>query len=141
MSSPRCSTCQEPLPPSAKTGRPRRYCSKRCRDEAFRERAALRIVDAQIFEPAEGAPPVSEAVLRQITIDAIAEALDNKPPAPPEDQLIAAVIETKVLARNYKRLSREVRPDLSWRAERMHDTMTDAVGRLFEGVADDQTND
>lgn len=97
-------------------------------------------MDSQIFEPVSDQPPLTEAQLRQITIDAIAEALDNKPPAPPEEQLIAAVIETKVLARNYKRLSREVRPDLSWRAERMSDTMTDAVGRLFDGVADDPSN-
>ena len=39
---PRCANCQGPLPPPAWTGRPRIYCSERCRDEAAATRYAER---------------------------------------------------------------------------------------------------
>lgn len=38
---PCCETCSAPLE-TACTGRPRRYCSHRCRTAAWRERDALR---------------------------------------------------------------------------------------------------
>lgn len=138
MSSPTCENCREPLPAPARTGRPRKTCSKRCRDALHLERQAQRLIDSEIFEPISDQPPVTEASLRRITIEALADALDNKPPAPPEERLISAVVETRVLAWNFKRLSREVRPDLSWRAELMSDSMTEDLGRIFEGVIDDQ---
>lgn len=37
---PRCANCQGPLPSPARTGRPRIYCSERCRDEAAANRWA-----------------------------------------------------------------------------------------------------
>lgn len=36
----RCVECDVPLPPAPATGRPRRYCSDRCRQAAWRDRAA-----------------------------------------------------------------------------------------------------
>lgn len=132
-----CPTCREPLPPRARTGRRRKYCSAKCRDDAYRERIAQALVDQEVFEPIEDRPPVSEAHLHRLTVEAIANALEDKPPAPPEERLAAAVIETRVLAWQYRRLSREVRPDLSWRAELMSDHMTESLGRLFEGERND----
>lgn len=85
------------------------------------------------------APPVTPEVLRALTINAIADAIEDRPEADPEDQLVAAVLETKVLAHGFHRLSREVRPDLAWRAEKMATSMTENVSRLFEGVNDEPT--
>lgn len=128
METQTCPTCREPLPPRASTGRRRIYCSDRCRDDAYRERLAQATVWESIDEQQA---PVDEETLKKITAEAISEALANKPEATPEERLAMAILESRNLAWHYNRLGRELRPDLSWRADRMSDSILTALRRLF----------
>lgn len=123
-----CPICREALPPRAKTGRTRLYCSARCRDEAYRNR----IAQSEVWESLDQEPaPIDEEVLKRLTVEAVAEALANKPEATPEEQLAMAILESRNLAWHYKKIGQEIRPDLAWRAERMSDSILTALRRLF----------
>lgn len=122
-----CPTCREPLPPRASTGRPRKYCSARCRDDAYRERLAQQ----EVWQTLDDVQPVDDASLKRMTAEAVAEALNGIPNKSPEDRLAQAILETRNLAWHYRKLSRELRPDLGWRAERMGDSLLSTLRRLF----------
>lgn len=122
-----CPSCREPLPARASTGRPRKYCSARCRDDAYRERLAQQ----EVWQRLDDVQPIDEESLKRMTAEAVAEALNGLPNASPEDRLAQAILESRNLAWHYKALSREIRPDLAWRAERMGDSIMSALRRLF----------
>ena len=120
MTMPLCAACNTPIAQPA-TGRPRLYCSPRCRKAAARARA-------QTWWPAKGAPaggavPVEEAVL-------VAQAAA----APTDEQVAAAVMECIALAGSLHRLGHEARPRLRWRCEKLAEVLDTALRDLFPGV-------
>jgi hypothetical protein len=58
----RCLTCNQPLE-QAKTGRPRKYCSRRCKRKAARERVASFGPLRRVSAPPEQPQPVPAAAL------------------------------------------------------------------------------
>jgi hypothetical protein len=113
--------------PTRKGGRQRRYCSHRCRTEAYRDRQAKHEwID---FEPAPQV--VTNQQLRAELEAVFDEVLISETRAAPEDRLARAIIESKTLASTYQELSREVEPNLSWRASRMSETLSAAIQRYF----------
>lgn len=123
------------MPPVAKTGRPRRYCSARCRDEAYRDRQA-----ADLWEPWDG--NVSDTDLaraREEMQPQVDQLLEGAKAAPPEERLARAIVETQYLAQTYHQLGSEVPPALQWRSLRMSETITAALRRFFGGIDDQQT--
>lgn len=128
MTHPTCAYCRQSLPTAAKTGRPRRYCSDACRDGAYRDRQSQAVVWEQLDEPFD---PVDEATLRALTIEAVTADLTNRPSASPEERLVRAVIETRVLATQYMRIGQLTRPELSWRAQSMSEALRKDLARYF----------
>ncbi len=113
---PRCAVCGAPLPPPAGTGagRPRLYCSHRCRQAASRARRQAWAPTAS----AEAPPP--EACL-------VAEART----ASTDEQTAAAVLEAVALAGSLRRLGREARPQLACRCELLADALDAALAEHF----------
>ena len=64
-------------------------------------------------------------------MDAMLEELEK---APPSERLAKAVIESKVLAHNFRRLEPELEPGLAWRAGEMAETIDEAVTEIFPGI-------
>jgi hypothetical protein len=124
-SSPLCQQCGANLPPAKATGRPRRYCSALCRDDAYRDRIAN-----EVWGEAQR-DVVDEAALRVLTFEGIAAELEQREAAPPEEQLTRAVIETRVLAGQYQHLAGLVHANLAWRAQAMADGLRQELARLF----------
>lgn len=58
--------------------------------------------------------------------------LEGAPPAAPEEQLAVAIVETKVLASTYRSIAKQVPGTLSWRAERMSDSLQTGLRRYFK---------
>lgn len=130
-----CRQCGAKLPPPAsKRGRPRVYCSDRCKDEAYRDRLSSEI---RWDEREVGSPVAPDVLIRETVpaIDALLEAADS---APAPERLARAVIETRVLAHNYRRLEVDLEPALAWRAGEMAETLTEAVEEIFPSVSKEQ---
>lgn len=127
MTHPTCAYCREPLPPAAKTGRKRRYCSSACRDAAYRDRQAA----SEVWETVGPADPVDEDALRAMTVEAVVAEMQGIAPASPEERLIRAVLETRVLGSQYLQLSQQVRSELAWRSQQMGEAVLDDLARYF----------
>ena len=104
MNLPLCVACNAPLTP-APTGRPRLYCSPRCRKAASRARG-------RTWEPAPGAP-VDADPLTAAFLTGRATA------APTDEQLAVVLLELHATAGSLHRLGREARPRLAWRCEKI----------------------
>ena len=123
-----CRQCGAKLPPPVtKRGRPRAYCSARCRDEAYRERLGSEIR----WDEKEFRTPIAPEVLIAETLPAVDALLEGVNAAPPPERLARAVIETRVLAHNFRRLEPDLEPALAWRAGEMAETLDSAVEDLF----------
>jgi hypothetical protein len=98
-------------------GRPRLYCSGRCRQAACRRaRAATALARAEALEPLgdeHGVLPAS---------------------AHPDEQVAQAVLEARGLAAALRRLGREARPQLAWRCEGVGSALDQALARYFQEV-------
>lgn len=73
--------------------------------------------------------PNPEAIVRAELVDVAQALLADAASAPPEDQLARAVIETRILASQYRRLEPELPRGLGWRAAE--------AGRRIDAVADE----
>jgi endogenous inhibitor of DNA gyrase (YacG/DUF329 family) len=69
MNTRTCARCGVPLEAPARSGRPRRWCSQRCRRAAYEERkaaaagaVAVRVVEVERAEKAPAKPTVDEAI-------------------------------------------------------------------------------
>ena len=113
---PFCAACNAPIVQPA-TGRPRLYCSARCRKAATRARARTWWPSEA---PAAGTVPVEEAVL-------VAQAAA----APTDDQVAAAVLECVALVGSLRRLGHEARPRLAWRCEKLAEILDAGLRDLF----------
>jgi len=121
---PLCEACGEPLPEYAGHGRPRRFCSDRCRRAASRRRAAAGSWAPAVFESAAREPASFEP--------AALEAMLLGDAASTDEQVLAAVLEAQALASLFARLARVARPQFSWRCAEIADALCAALER-FDG--------
>jgi endogenous inhibitor of DNA gyrase (YacG/DUF329 family) len=109
-----CLECGSPVRQTA-GGRPRLYCSNRCRQAAHRRRHA----GADLI-PAEHLEPLGQ------------EHGGTLPrPAPTEDQVACAILEARAIAGAFLRLGREACPQLRWRCEGVGKALSEALARYF----------
>jgi len=100
-----------------RTGRPKLYCSGRCRQAAHRRT----LTSAQLA-------PVGR-------LESIGSQCGALPPsAHPDDQVAAAILEARNLAGAFLRLGREARPQLAWRCEGVGSTLQAALIRYFKEI-------
>ena len=95
-------------------GRPRLFCSNRCRQAAHRRRHA-----ADDLFPAGSLEPVGE------------ERGILPAPAPTEDQIACAILEARAVAGAFLRLGREACPQLRWRGEGVGKALTEALACFY----------
>jgi endogenous inhibitor of DNA gyrase (YacG/DUF329 family) len=97
------------------TGRPRMYCSKPCKQAAFRRsRSVAKMVPVDHLEPlgtAHGSLPA---------------------PAHPDEQVAVAIFEARGIGAAFLRLGREARPQLAWRCEKVGKAITAALHTYFK---------
>lgn len=127
-----CRQCGTPFEVKPGRGRPRAYCSARCRDEAYRDRLARSVTWDE-----RSAPVPAERVAAE-TLPALEALIADSEAAPPQERLARAVIETRVLAHNFRRLEPDLEPGLAWRAGEMAETIDEAVDQIFPGIAEEQ---
>lgn len=119
-----CEICGHPFS-RARTGRPRRYCSDRCRKQALRERQQFTLSGPLL------AGRVDADALRVDTAAAVAAALEDARPTDPVDRLTTAVGETETLAVEYARLAKVTPKNLAVRADQMAMHLREGLDRLF----------
>jgi hypothetical protein len=95
-------------------GRPRLYCSNRCRQAAHRRGHA---VDGLL--PADRFEEVGQ------------EHGSLPPPVPTEDQVACAILEARAVAGAFLRLGREACPQLRWRCEGVGKALAEALVCYF----------
>lgn len=122
-----CQECHGPLPPAARTGRPRKWCSERCRDRRRQRRRAR-----TPFPPIAplGYPSDPESVRRR-TADAIVGALAGDAPAPAPDQAAQAIHELRWLAFRLERIQRDLPPRIGGRIGAVGRGIRDLLARHF----------
>jgi endogenous inhibitor of DNA gyrase (YacG/DUF329 family) len=99
------------------TGRPRMYCSKRCRQAAFRRSGSI----AKLV-------PVDH-------METVGTAHGTLPaPAHPDDQVARAIFEARGIGAAFFRLGREARPALAWRCEEVGKAIEEALHAYFEEI-------
>lgn len=117
----RCIVCGEKIEPKA-TGRPRLYCSNRCRLKAQRERKADDVLAVMVGGRRQP-PDLGEL--------SPADILGPRAADPDE-----AVVESIVLARSaaaaFGLSAEKARPQLSWRCQKMADHIAAGLDRYFK---------
>lgn len=99
------------------TGRPRLYCSNRCKQAAFRRSQAT----ADFV-------PVTH-------LETVGTARGSLPqPAHPDEQVARAILEAHGIAAAFIRLGREACPQLAWRCEGVGTALSDALHRYFKEI-------
>jgi hypothetical protein len=106
----------------------KRYCSARCRTEAYRDRQALAVEAEDTPQPP---PAVVQAQTREVLLEVADAIIADVEAADPADRLARAIVETRVLAKGYSRLAPELPPGLAWRASDMSAVLDRSVDRLF----------
>lgn len=109
---PICPVCGQRLPPAPRRGRPRVYCSDRCRKKDERRRSGSYI--------------------------AVSSALKKEPRAPStpttDEQVARALLEARGLAGAFLRLGHEARPAFAWRCELIGLGLHELIDKHFEGA-------
>lgn len=116
------------------TGRPRLYCSDRCKNQATRRRRALPW-------PPSAPPgyPTDPGVVNRRTVEALLAVLDGAAPAPAEDQLAQALLEIDWIAYRLAALERELtRADLAGRAGALAQHLRHARRQVFPEIKEVQ---
>ena len=99
------------------TGRPRMYCSKRCRQAAFRRSRSIAVL-----------VPVGR-------METVGTGYGSLPaPAHPDDQVARAIFEARGIGAAFFRLGREARPALAWRCEEVGKAIEEALHAYFEEI-------
>lgn len=129
MSSPLqvCCVCGRQLTVAA-TGRPRRYCSERCRERARRAREAeacreaAAATEAQLEAPTPGAA-VLETALSQLV---------GLPPGRPERVVESLIMEARSLSAAFGVAGRRMPPQLAWRCEALAEHIANGLKAFLE---------
>ena len=101
--------------------------------EASRDRQALAVYVEDVPQPPA---EVVQAQTREVLLEVADAIIEETESADPTDRLAQAIVETRVLSKQYGRLVPELPPGLSWRAEDMSGVLDRTVDRLF-GAPDD----
>lgn len=129
-----CAQCGGDLPPpKRKGGMPRRYCRDECRYAAAYERRPV-TWDSGVELAAIPADPLTQ---ERRTLTALAETLAGRPAAPPEDQLVQALIESHRLSFVLRRLAVDVRDDLAERSTAFGVHIAEGLRQFFPAQAEE----
>jgi hypothetical protein len=110
----KCVGCGVPIQ-QPRTGRPRRYCSTRCKKADYRRRH-----NEIVWEPLD---------------PAVAEHVPEPTPTPNPDEAVAgALVEARTVAGVFTNLGRRARPQLAWRCTKTGEAIHTALDDYFEGV-------
>ena len=113
-----CLECGEPIAQPA-TGRPRLYCSGRCRQAAHRRKRLA----------AEASPPPRH--LRTVGVEHGSLRAGRLTPT---SRSPSRILEARNLSGAFLRLGREARPQLAWRCEGVGAALAEALHRYFEEI-------
>ena len=110
----KCASCGVPIQ-QPRTGRPRRYCSPRCKKADYRRRA-----NEIVWEPLD---------------HAVAEHVPEPTPTPNPDEAVAlAIMEARTLAGSFRNLGHRARPQFAWRCVKTGEAIHTALDDYFKGV-------
>ncbi len=125
-----CAECSAALPAARATGRPRRYCSARCRQKARRRRSAL---PWPPIAPAHY--PVDPLTVSRRTAEAIVATLEGERAAPAVDQLAQGLLEIDWIVYRLAALERDLPRRLAGRAAELARRIREARMQLFPEAA------
>ena len=125
-----CAECGTPFPVSPRPGRgrPRLYCSDRCRWRAAKRRSRAFPL----------APSPAAAVTREDIAEVLASLLPERDvlPGPPQEELVTAVLELQSVAGRLAALQRKLPSRLGVRAGLLAVRVRDAIRVVFPEAAD-----
>jgi len=110
----KCVGCGVPIQ-QPRTGRPRRYCSTRCKKADYRRRQ-----NEIVWEP------LDHAVVEHVP--------EPTPSGDPDTAVAGAVLEARTLAGTFRNLGRRARPQLAWRCTKTGEAIHGALDDYFKGV-------
>jgi len=110
-----CAYCHQPLPARRSRGPAASYCSRACRQAAYR----ARLLQNARLEPLGLAAQTITPVLA---------------PAAADEQVAQAILEARSVAGSFIRLSREARVEFAWRCGKVGEAMLDAMDDYFPEV-------
>ncbi len=125
-----CAECSASLPTPKERGRPRRYCSARCRQRARRRRSAL---PWPPIAPAHY--PVDPLTVSRRTAEAIVATLEGEQAAPAVDQLAQGLLEIDWIVYRLAALERDLPRRLAGRAAELARRIREARMQLFPEAA------
>ncbi|MGO8683318.1 MAG: hypothetical protein ACLQUT_01855 [Thermoleophilia bacterium] len=130
---PFCRYCGQPIIQTGR-GRPRIYCSDRCRLADHRERRAA--VEARLsferWEPSED--DIWEAGDDDLASQVLKANHDVDPAGPvaaDDEQVVVAILEARSIAGAFHRLGSQARPALAGRCAMVAKAMLDALDKWF----------
>lgn len=126
-----CRTCGTPLPVPARAGRPRLYCSARCRYGARHDRDRRREREPRA---AVELPPAPEPDRAAIAAELALLVAPAAAPAAPEDQLARALLELRAVGSALERLRHELPPRLAGPAGKLAGTVARGIARSFPEI-------
>lgn len=71
---------------------------------------------------------------RAENLDAVARLLEGERPAAAEDQIAEGLLAMRSLCWQFRRLGREVAPQLAWRCDRTADDLERVIEQVWEGL-------
>jgi hypothetical protein len=110
-----CAYCHQPLPARRSRGPAASYCSRACRQSAYRARVRQQ---ARLEPLGLAAQTISPAA----------------PPASTDSQVLQAILEARSVAGAFVCLGREARVEFAWRCSKTGEAMLDAMDRYFPEV-------
>jgi hypothetical protein len=110
-----CAQCHRPLPARRSRGPAASYCSRSCRQAAYRQRRR----EHAHLEPL--------GLAAQTIVPALA-------PANVDSQVQQAILDGRGVAGCFIRLGREARVEFAWRCAKTGEAMLDAMDRYFPEV-------
>jgi hypothetical protein len=116
-----CLSCGAPLQ-QAPLGRPRSYCTERCRSRARRARKSPATLRPFLSGELPGAPQPSAEEL-----EASLDELAGLPPGGPEERVAYCIREATVVAADFARVGRRAPPSLALRCEAIAEQIACAV--------------
>ena len=110
-----CAYCHQPLPARRRRGPAPSYCSRACRQAAYRARQ-----------------------LQQVRLEPLGLAaqtiLPAAPPASTDSQVLQALVEGRSIGGAFIVLGRESRVEFAWRCTKIGEAILDAMDRYFPEI-------
>jgi hypothetical protein len=110
-----CAYCHQPLPVRRSRGPAASYCSRACRQSAYRARVRQQTHLEPLGLAAQTISPV-------------------RAPAEADRQVAQAILEARSVAGAFIRLGSEARIEFAWRCAKVGEAMLDAMDRYFPGL-------